>query len=91
MPLNLPAKEVSISTVNCMGREQWRFSRWNITQDIARLRLLCLGQANGTATAWHGAPLDAAITLNKRLGNKHQIPTRITALTTSLNMNWGFG
>jgi hypothetical protein len=25
MPLNLPAEEVPISTVNCMGCEQWRF------------------------------------------------------------------
>jgi hypothetical protein len=91
MSLNLPAKEVSISTVNCMGSEQWRFSRWNITQDIAGLCLLCLRQANSTATAWHGAPLDAAITLNKCLGNKNQVPTTIVALTTSLNTNWGFG
>jgi hypothetical protein len=30
MSLNLPAKEVSISTVNCMGSEQWRFGRWRI-------------------------------------------------------------
>lgn len=58
---------MSISTVNCMGGEQWRFGRWNIMQDIARLRLLCLGQSNGTAAAWHGAPLDAAIALNKCL------------------------
>jgi len=52
-------------------------------QDVARLRLLCLGQSNGTATAWHGAPLDAAIALNKRLGNKHEVPTIITALKLS--------
>jgi hypothetical protein len=92
MSLNIPAKEVSISTVNCMGCEQWRFGRWNIMQDIARLRLLCLWQSNGTATAWHGAPLDAAIALNKCLGNKNQVPTIIKALQLFfINMNRGSG
>jgi hypothetical protein len=44
-------------------------------QDIIGLSLFCLRQADSTATAWHGAPFDAAVTLNKCLEDKRELST----------------
>jgi hypothetical protein len=38
---------------------------------------------DSTATTWHGAPLDAAVTLNKCLGDKQQI-SQIRECTTAV-------
>jgi hypothetical protein len=58
-------------------------------QDITRLSLLCLRQTNSTATTWHGAPLDAAVTLNKCLGDKQHISQiRKCAIATVPKLNY---